>query len=111
MKASSLSLAGSISAKNGTRRSSSYSCARLTVSSRFRHRHRLPPPCPPPLTPEGLRGGGCRFGRPSVFSGAPSFGRHQQGGQRIFAIEFLEPALLLQFAAADHQNAVEIARQ
>src|SRR5947209_1425341 len=79
MKANSFSLAGSISAKNGTRRSNSYSCNKLNSSSRLRR------PC------------------------ALSFRGNQQGSQRILMVEVGEPALFLQFAAAHYQHAIEVA--
>src|ERR1700688_3848952 len=82
MNASSLSLAGSISAKAGTRRRNSNSCCRLT--------------CFLPLFPAPR---------------ALSFRGHQEGRQRILLVELGWPALLLQLAAAHHQNSIEIARE
>src|SRR6185312_12713286 len=88
MKASSLSLAGSISAKNRTWRSSSNSCCRLTAFLPSRASYRF------------LSRAFSRLLR-----------RHQQGGQRILVIELGKAALLLQFAGAHHQDPVEIARE
>src|ERR1700730_18440996 len=82
MNASSLSLAGSISAKAGTRRRNSNSCCRLTSFLPF-------------------------FPAPRALS----FRGHQEGRQRILLVELGGAALLLPLAAAHHQNAVEIARE
>src|ERR1700746_2184009 len=88
MKARSFSLAGSISGKNGTRGSSSYSSSRLPFSSRFQLRR------PPAVAVDAL-----------------SFRRHQDSGQGILAVEIGKPSLFLQFAGAHHQNSIETSRQ
>src|ERR1700720_456453 len=82
INASSFSFEGSISAKNGTRRSSSNSCLRLISS---------------------LLG----FVLPLV----PSLGRDQQGHQRTVALQFRDTTLLLQLAAAQDERAIEIPRE
>src|ERR1700687_4269976 len=81
MNASSLSLAGSISAKSGIRRRNSNSCCRLTC---------FLPSFPAPR--------------------ALSFRGHQEGRQRILLVELARTALLLQLAASRHQDAIEMAR-
>src|SRR5215472_12950106 len=82
MKANSFSLEGSISAKIGTRRSSSNSCFRL-ISFLPSFEYSL---------------------RPFVCS----FRRHQQGHQRPVAVELGRGALLLQLAIAENENAIEV---
>src|SRR6201987_3563917 len=82
MKANSFSLEGSISAKIGTRRSSSNSCLRL-ISFLPSFEYSL---------------------RPFVCS----FRCDQQGHQRPVAVELGRRALLLQLAIAENQNAVEV---
>src|SRR6266446_1602240 len=81
MNASSFSLAGSISAKIGTRRSNSNSCLRLIA-----------------FLPSFWR---CLS--------ACSFGGHKQGHQRPVALKLDRRALLLQLAVAEHNDPVEIA--
>src|SRR6266568_9462034 len=82
MNATSLSLAGSISAKAGTRRRNSNSCFRLTCFLPF-----LLARC------------------------ALSFRGHQEGRQRVLLVQLGRSALLLQLAAAHYQHPVEIARK
>src|SRR6516162_9847791 len=82
MNASNFSLAGSISAKIGTRRSNSNSCFRL-ISFLPSFEYSL---------------------RPLVCS----FRRHQQGHQRPVAVELGRGALLLQLAIAENENAIEV---
>src|SRR5258708_17696941 len=83
MKASSFSFDNSISAKNGTRRSTSTSCSKLT------------------------------FGLPMSwrFALSLSFRRHQQRGQRTLMVEVGEAPLLLELAGAQHHYPIEIARE
>src|SRR6516164_1909292 len=82
INANSFSLAGSISANIGTRRSSSNSSFRLISF--------LPP---------------FKYSlRPLVCS----FRRHQQGHQRPVAVELGRGALLLQLAIAENENAIEV---